>query len=203
MSDSRQGELKMNSDCASANLPGDIYVRSVTTPQGEALGWAVCVLVDEALLNTAANGDVSDTQQADLLILRQYCHQWEAESAQRGFYHFIRENRRLIGKLASQRELWESAALSQSESTDIDWIIMEGEALSAFHTGKYAIICDQKDWHLTDPLTDAFERHPEMSDIRDKVRHLLNEALPDSCACDLTGERPHNVTARSPRKRDR
>jgi hypothetical protein len=165
----------MSRSRASAKPFGELYVRPVATPDGESLGWAVCVLIKEPSPGAPIGQDSATGQRADLLTIKQRRHKWEALCAEQGLQDFLVSDRQLIADLASPRELWEWIAEPQMDSDHVYWTELEGEELADFRTGREPIVCTKEDWHpQQDPLTEVFDGHPEFAYLASKLRRLLN-----------------------------
>jgi len=159
----------MSRSRASIKRLGETCIQRVVAPDGESLGWAVCALTQ----------DSPNSQQADLLILRQCCHQWEAEIAERGFRDHLHTDRNLYAVLADPSDFWEWNALPQLGSSEIYWTGLDKDELVAFQAGQYPIICERADWHplKQDLVAEIFDGQPEFAHLEDKIRCLLNEAV--------------------------
>jgi len=167
----------MSRSRASIKRLGETCIRRVVAPDGGSLGWAVCALTQ----------DSPNSQQADLLILRQCCHQWEAEIAERGFRDRLHTDRNLLAALADPSDFWEWNALPQLGSSEIYWTGLDRDELVAFQGGQYPIICERADWHplQQDLVTEIIEGQPEFAHFANEIRRLLNEAVTDPDGSNL------------------
>jgi hypothetical protein len=105
------------------------------------------VLIECDDSNTTDKQQDTHVQQAELLILRYCAQRDEAFGVTQGIWMFLREEKMLVAKLAFPREFWEWNASPQTESDDIRWIVLEGEALTAFRAEDYPLQCKREDWH--------------------------------------------------------
>jgi hypothetical protein len=165
----------------SAKAFGELYVRPVVAPDGDSLGWAVCVLIEDPLPNTTVGRDGANSQRADLLTVKLCRFEWEALSAEQGLQDFLLNDRRLIADLAFPRELWEWIAWPQIGSTNLYWTELQGDELVDFRTGRRPILCAREDWNPSqqDLLAEVFEGQPDATYLANKVRRMLNESTMD------------------------